>query len=373
MKKRADGRYCKQVLVGHNPNGTRKMKNIYGKTIKEVETKERKLLEQLECGINVIHEITVGEWADIWLKTFKSNIANNTYTRYEGIISNQIKPIVGKVPLEKIRLDTLQAMINLLKEDLSPASIKKVKDVMFQMFKQAVKSRYIQFNPAEGIDVPKLIPSNRTEIPEDHVKRIERFCRSYEHGDFIMCLLYTGMRRGEILALTVQDIDFENGIIVVNKAIEFIHNSPNVKTPKTPRSNRTIPILSPLLPYLIRATKNKSKNDVVFSNKHGSVYDRSGIQMLFRDFNKQYNKFLEEENSISQITNVHFTMHQFRHTFCTTLYNAGIDVKMAQDILGHNSVNVTLDIYTHLSQKAKKISTDKLNEYIKKNRTPMIS
>ena len=81
-KKRADGRYCKQILVGYQPDGKRKMKTLYGKTIKEVEKKERELREQIESGINVIDNITVGEWADIWLKTFKSNIANNTYTRY---------------------------------------------------------------------------------------------------------------------------------------------------------------------------------------------------------------------------------------------------------------------------------------------------
>jgi integrase len=76
-----------------------------------------------------------------------------------------------------------------------------------------------------------------------------------------------------------------------------------------------------------------------------------------------YKRFIAEFNEYLGETEVYFTMHQFRHTFCTMLYNAGVDVKTAQDILGHSSVNVTLNIYTHLESKMKKINTDKLNKY----------
>lgn len=358
MKKRADGRYCKQILVGYKPDGRRTMKTIYGKTIKEVEKRERELRGQIETGINVVDEVTVSEWADLWLKTFKSNIANNTYARYEGIITHQIKPYLGHIPINKVRLGMIQAMINELKQDLASTTIKKIKDVTHQMFQQAVKSQYIPFNPSEGVDIPKLTRQSREVIPKEHIKKIEQFCKTYKNGAFIMCLLYTGMRRGEILALKAEDVDIGNGIIRVTKAVEFIKNSPNIKTPKTPKSIRTIPILNPLIPYLKTQLKSKKKNDIIFCNRRGELYDKSGIQMLFRDFNKEYNAYIQSEED------VHFTMHQFRHTFCTMLYNAGVDVKMAQDILGHSSVNVTLDIYTHLSQESKKLSADKINRYL---------
>lgn len=167
------------------------------------------------------------------------------------------------------------------------------------------------------------------------------------------------MRRGEILALTTEDVDIENMIIHITKAVEFIDNNPHVKEPKTPKSIRTIPILNCLKPHLERALKGKNKNDIVFCDKFGNIYNKMAIRRLFADFNERYNEYLDRhENPI------HFTVHQFRHTFCTLLYNAGVDVKMAQDILGHSSVNVTLEIYTHLTNKSKRLSANKINEYI---------
>ena len=232
---------------------------------------------------------------------------------------------------------------------------------VFQIFKQAVKAQYISFNPADGIDIPKLEQVDRTPIPEEHIKGISNFCNEYERGAMIMTLLYTGMRRGEMLAITVDDVDFDMGVIKVRKSVEFIKNSPNIKLPKTKKSIRNIPILNPLLPYLKEVTQKKKKNDFVFCNKKNELYGKTEIQRAMQDFNKKYNMYLRGND------NVYFTAHQFRHTFATLLYNAGVDVKTAQEILGHSSVNITLDIYTHLDSKLKKINTDKLNDYISKS------
>ena len=366
MKKREDGRYCKQVFLGYKDDGRRKFRTVYGQTIKEVEKKSRELVNQIDIGINLIDELTVREWSEIWLKTFKVDIANNTFVRYAGIVRNQINPVIGDMPLEKVRIHIVQRLINSLIGEYSPASVKKTKDVLHQMFQQAVRSQYIPINPAENIAVPKHFQNNREVIPARHKKEIERFCEKYKHGAFIMTLLYTGMRRGEILALTVKDIDFENGMINVDKAVEFICNHPNVKVPKTPKSIRKIPILNPLIPYLKILTTGKSKDDLLFPGYDGELYTKSSVQRLFRAFNRDYNNYINRYREEDDYELVHFTMHQFRHTFCTMLYEADVDVKTAQEILGHNSVTVTLDIYTHLSQQRKKMNVDKINSFIEK-------
>ena len=112
-----------------------------------------------------------------------------------------------------------------------------------------------------------------------------------------------------------------------------------------------------------KATEGKNKTDFVFTGYDGNLYTKSAIQRLFRAFNRDYNHYISKYNK-DESEKVNFTMHQFRHTFCTMMYDAGVDVKTAQDILGHSSVNVTLDIYTHLSREKKNINIDKMNSYI---------
>ena len=100
MKKRSDDRYCKQVLVGYHPDGRRKVKNIYGKTIREVEKKERELRLDIDRGMLTAENLTVGEWADRWIKTFKANSAYYTVRRYESILKVHIKPNLGRCRLK---------------------------------------------------------------------------------------------------------------------------------------------------------------------------------------------------------------------------------------------------------------------------------
>lgn len=266
--------------------------------------------------------------------------------------------------MKNVRLNMLQKLINDMSEKYAPATVKKTKDILHQMFQQAVRSQYIPINPAENIVTPKFYQKNRETIPTEHIRNIVEFCRGYKHGAFIMTLLYTGMRRGEILALQVKDIDFVNGYITVNKAVEFLCNSPNIKVPKTPKSVRTIPILAPLVPYLKTMTEGKNESNFVFTGYDGNLYTKSSVQRLFKAFNRDYNRYINRSKAEEEHETVLFTMHQFRHTFCTMMYDAGVDVKTAQDILGHSSVNVTLDIYTHLSREKKNINIDKMNAYI---------
>lgn len=365
MKKRADGRYAKQVLVGYFPDGRRKMKTIYGKTIKEVEKKERELRNSIENGTFIEdNKITVGEWADEWLETFKTGISYNTRERYKSLISCQIKPLIGNLKLKDVKLNIIQRTINSLNQSLSYASVKKYKDALHQMFEQAKRLGYVANNPVEGVEMKKFAQKNRDALTDEEVIDICEFCKTNPRGAFIMTLLYTGMRRGEILALTKSDIDMENKIITINKAVEFIGNTPNVKPPKTPKSNRNIPILDPLLPYLEESIKNKPDNVPIFYNLDGSQFDKSSIHRFYNRFLQEYNCFLKEKYGNHEP--VKFTMHQFRHTFCTILYKSGVDVKTSQEILGHSSVNVTLGIYTHIDESVRKINAEKVNQYIQK-------
>lgn len=360
MKKRPDGRYCKQVHVGYNPNGTRKMKTIYGKTVREVEKKEREFKTQIDAGLKMIDDLTLGEWADLWLKTYKINVEYNTFRRYEVVINNQIKPIFGRYKLSDINLNMIQNAINDLSKTYSQSTLKKFKITLNQLFKTAVITGRITINPLQGVVLPKpdfRIGDDMKFIPEEIVSELRCFCKNYKNGDFIMTLLYTGIRRGEITALTWEDIN--DDCIYINKAAEFVNNQPRIKAPKSRSGIRVVPFLEILKGYLVRPI-NAKDTDCVFKNASGKMHTQQSLKRMMEIFNKDFSEYLREKG----LNSPKITMHQFRHTYATILYKAGIDIKTAQMYLGHSSISVTLDIYTHLDKKHKCINADKLNSFI---------
>ena len=259
----------------------------------------------------------------------------------------------------------IQKLITELSFIRAAETVRKTKNALNQMFYRAILERYIVCNPVEGVELPQIIKIEKEIIPEDEQRRLEEFCEGYEHGALIMTLLYTGLRRGELLALTPKDVDFKNEYIYVNKAVEFISNIAYIKPPKTPMSNRSIPILEPIIPYLKQQISKCNK--YLFENKEGKMYTRTQIEYLFRKFRKDYNKYINRNKSeFEEQEDVKYTMHQFRHTFCTMLYMAEIDLKTTQSIMGHSSPMVTLAIYTHLDKKYKKLKIKKLKEYVKR-------
>lgn len=359
-KQRADGRYLAQIKIGYQDNGKPKLKNIYAKSKAELDRKVTEYKSQVNKGIILDDKnMTVEEWADSWLNIYKDNVGFNTKRRYENIINQQIKPYIGFVKLSKLRLAEVQALINELSPKYSYSTVKKVKETLHQMYTQAIRNGFVYVNPADGVQLPKNNAKERQQLTEGDISKLKFFCRNYRSGALIMTLLYTGMRRGEILALTWNDIDFDKNIITVNKAVEFRNNQPYIKPPKTKKGNRTIPLLFALRPYLLEL-KQRAVTDTVFVNTHNQPHSDTSIKRLWSGFLKEYNEYLKKEEEDKAT----FTMHQFRHTYATLLYKAGVDVKTAQEFLGHSSVNITLDIYTHLEEKTREQGAEKMNDFI---------
>lgn len=182
-----------------------------------------------------------------------------------------------------------------------------------------------------------------------------------------MIMLYAGLRRGECMALNWEDIDLDKRIIKVRKSLQFFHNQSSLKPPKTKAGIRDVPIPDILMPVLIEL---KKPCGVVCPSAKGVLMSETAYQRAWYSYMVYLNECAGGRTASGPRKAVwameQFTAHQLRHTYATMLFDAGVDVKSAQKFLGHSNIEVTLDIYTHLTKFKEDAAIAALNAHLNK-------
>ena len=349
-KKRADGRYQLSVMVGYNPDGKPKRKLVYGKTQAEVRDKANELRMLHNMGIELDNDITVADWAETWLNTYKSGVAYRTRKMYDDTIKKYIAGKLGHIKLRDLKAAHLQRIIN--ENNDKPRSMEIFKLTTKQLLDVAMINDLIIKNPASGISLPTKKPSSsKRALTDKETEQVLNLNLDMMDKCYIMLLLYTGMRKGEVLALSKSSICRDTMQISVNNSVFFKTNQSFIKPyPKTQAGVRTIPILQPLRETLFDYL-DSIETDLLFPGENGGTMSSTSYRWLMRRFCKAMGTH-------------EITAHIFRHNFATILYNADVDVKTAQAIMGHASIKILMDTYTHLSDKNKDEATDKLNFFL---------
>lgn len=208
------------------------------------------------------------------------------------------------------------------------------------IFDYAILMGHIKYNPCSSVQLPNGMKTNGREFPSDEVLSI------VDQSDWLLpfFLLYSGLRRGEALTLTYGDIDREERIIRVNKSVYYdLSSHAQIKGTKSKAGNRKVILLDKLEKVL----PNGNPEDLVFPGHDGKIMNE---YEFYRDWH-------EWEKRVG----VDVSPHQLRHGYATLLLEAGLDVKDAQDQLGHSSETVTRNIYEHIRDRRRKISAEKLN------------
>lgn len=362
-KKRADGRYQTSIIIGTKPDGKPNRKYIYAKTINELELKlsESKILHSK--GVNISNDsMTFKELGDLWFKLTKENKEYNTQVGVKRILDTHIYPILGHFIAKNIKTYHVQDLINSqIKQgytDTARKSLQYIKAIL----ELGVHNDILLKNVSAPVKLPVFKSEPRKILNSFERNVIETVAHTHKHGDMILLFMYSGMRREELIPLTKKDIDFENMNIKINKAINFIHNQAALKSTKT-KKTRNIPILNKTREILERRC-NDSK-DYLFPMSNGKMMSETSFSEAINSFRKDCNKYIDSLNETSETKHehIHFTAYTFRHTFCTFLYYSDVGIKEAQEIMGHSSSKMTLDIYTHLDAEKNKKATDKLNNY----------
>ena len=247
---------------------------------------------------------------------------------------------------EEVTAQSIQAFLSDLgKQGFSRRTVQLHRDILNMIFNNAIVEGKLSFNPCSAVSMPRNLPSKKRELPDDDAIQAVKNSSGIPFSLFALVCLYGGLRRGEALALMYEDVDREKRIIRVSKAVEYIGNNPQIKPPKTAAGIRDVPLLDPLADVL-----PKKEHGLVFGNEDGSPLTK--IQ-----YRKRWIRYCEA-------IGYDITAHQLRHGYATILYEAGIPDKDAQELLGHSSIAVTRDIYTHIRSSRRQETANKLNAFV---------
>ena len=275
--------------------------------------------------------LTVDQWADDWLAA-QADLAPTTRNRYQGIISKHVRPRWGRVRLADVTHAEVQRWLTRL--DLAPASVRKVHRVLSMVLAYAVKDGRLAVNPAAGVSLPRVREAEKRFLSHPQVHELADACGD-DYRLMVLFLAYTGLRWGEMAALTVGRVDFLRRRALVAESVTPVEG---VMTfgPTKGHERREVPIPRFLIDDLARHVEGKSADDLVFAGQRGAVM-RSGT---FRR-----GALIEAARAIG-IPGFH--PHELRHTAASLAIASGADVKVVQQMLGHKSATMTLDQYGHL-------------------------
>ena len=372
IKKRPDGFYQRSITVGRRPDGKPQRKTIYAKTLKELETRAAEYERQLRHGtLSSDEKMTFGELAAIWIRDYKPGISVTTRAMYQTELNKHLLPELSPYKLKDLKPHHLQSIINRMAESgKAESTMKKVRLTAEQILKIALDNDIIYRNVFEAVKIPTKAPDKRRPLSDDEQRLVTSTYAEHRMGVSALLLLYCGLRRGELIALTWNDVNIKNKTLTVNKAVVFSSNQAIVQSPKTDSGVRTIPIPDAILDA-VKAAKKGAQSAMVCPATNGAMMS----QMAFKRAWESYSHYLnmqaggrDASRSHPKLTVVdNLTPHMFRHTYATILYNAGVDVKSAQRFLGHADINVTLKIYTHLSAQKEQEAVAALNRHLSSN------
>lgn len=360
MKKRANGYYQVSVIV--KEDGKQKRKYFYGKTQQEARRKMLAWQEKQTAGR------TFQEVADAWQEKHWNEIAAGAQVCYRPALARAIDELGDRPVREITPLELQRTMERMAAQKYAHHSVAIYLSVLNQIFEYAVLQGDRLDNPAATLKVPKGLSTRTRECPEDEALEIIRQHVDDDFGLFAYMLLYTGLRRGELLALQWRDIDFKGKCIHVTKSVTYAEtgNQPVIKGTKTEAGNREVVLLDRLAEKLFPLQQKGTA--YIFGGERPltqSVYRSNWRRYCLNVGLWQWKETIHTENRrnvTKLVKEPSVTPHQLRHAFATMCYEAGIAPKDAQQLLGHSKVEVTMDTYTHIRKTRRVDIADKLNK-----------
>lgn len=330
---------------------------------KELERQYKKAPESFEF------QGTVDQYLDKWLASSKQNVGGRTYQDYVNYLRIHVRPMLGKKKLSTLRPLHIQEMVDALRDKgLAPRTVRHAHGILYRALAQAVKWGVLATNPAAAVNLPKQVRKEMKCFTPEEAQKFLDACEGTRFGLVFELALISGMRPEEYLVLQWTDLDFQKSTVTVQRVIvwERWTKERYFAEPKTNKSRRTIPLPSYLMHKLQEHRRaqleHRLKMGEQYQNEHNLIFTSEvGTFVSLHNLQRRHFKPLLKKAELPNIR-----LYDLRHSCATLLLAAGENPKVVSERLGHASIVLTLDTYSHCLPTMQQAATEKLSAILKR-------
>lgn len=359
-----------------------KRHSVYAKTLEELRAKEEEILRDKCDGIKTeARYVTINDVFEVW-KQLKRGLKDNTFQNYKYMYEQFVKPDFGNTRVSQLKKSDMKRFYNMLADEraLKVSTIDSIHTVLHQVLDMAVDDAYLRNNPSDNVlkelkqahnfdtEKRKALTVAEQELFLDFLRRNHQYNHWYP---IFAVMVGTGLRVGEVTGLRWCDIDLRENLIDVNHTLVYYNHAENgcyfnINTPKTKAGVRNVPMLEFVKQAFIEERKYQMANgircsvkidgytDFIFVNRFGAAQHQGTLNKALRRIIRDCNDEVLERNEENPVLLPRFSCHSLRHTFTTRMCEAGVNIKVIQDALGHSDISTTLNIYADVTKELKK-------------------
>ena len=359
-----------------------KRHSVYAKTLEELRAKEEEILRDKCDSIKTeARYVTINDVFEVW-KQLKRGLKDNTFQNYKYMYEQFVKPDFGNTRVSQLKKSDMKRFYNMLADEraLKVSTIDSIHTVLHQVLDMAVDDAYLRNNPSDNVlkelkqahnfdtEKRKALTVAEQELFLDFLRRNHQYNHWYP---IFAVMVGTGLRVGEVTGLRWCDIDLRENLIDVNHTLVYYNHAENgcyfnINTPKTKAGVRNVPMLEFVKQAFIEERKYQMANgircsvkidgytDFIFVNRFGAAQHQGTLNKALRRIIRDCNDEVLERNEENPVLLPRFSCHSLRHTFTTRMCEAGVNIKVIQDALGHSDISTTLNIYADVTKELKK-------------------
>ena len=366
--------YSVIIPLAKNECGKSKYKWVTCKTKREAQAKLAELIHMANTGMLASPKGTLGEFIRRWLDEYcKPNLSPMTHEGYESMFRYRMEPAIGSIKLKDLKPEHIQKYYSdLFKAGLATTTARHHAMMLHCCLECAVKWQLLARNPADAVKPPANRHVEMNTLDETGVRVVLGAAEKTPYFALFNLAIYSGMRRSELLALRWSDVGLEDGEIYVSRSLHRLKNHETVfRSTKTAKSNRTV-ALGPTMIEILKQHRNKEM-DICAATGFPFTSER----LIFCHIDGK--PLLPDSVSQAWVRHAkslgypHIRFHDLRHTSATLMLKAGIHPKIVQEKLGHSSIVVTLDLYSHVSPGMQQQAAEKLDAILNQNNSKIIA